>query len=292
MTSTPSTQQPHGTPSLPKAPGGASAYLPTPMRITRAVREIAEVFTFEMETPGGFSFRPGQFNMLYVHGVGEVPISVSGDPADSSRLVHTIRAVGSVTRPMEKLDVGDVIGVRGPYGAAWPIAEAKGKDVLFVAGGLGLAPIRPAILEVLANRSAYGRVTILYGARSPDLILYRSELERWRGRFDVKVEVIVDSAGRDWYGPVGVVTRLLDGVAVEDDDAIFLCGPEIMMRFLVRSLKERNIPEEAIWVSMERSMKCGVGLCGHCQFGPTFICKDGPVYRYDQVARLFFAREV
>lgn len=270
----------------------SSPYVPVPMRITRVVREVPEVFTFDLAPPRPFAFLPGQFNMLYVHGVGEVPISVSGDPRDTSKLVHTIRAVGSVTRPMERLGVGDVIGVRGPYGAAWPVEASRGKDVLFVAGGLGLAPLRPAILEVLRDRASFGRVTILCGARSPELLLYREELERWRGRFDVRVEAIVDSAGRDWYGPVGVVTRLVDDAPVEEDDAIFVCGPEIMMRFVVRALAKRGVPDHAIHVSMERSMKCGVGLCGHCQFGGSFVCKDGPVYRYDRVAPLFFAREI
>jgi NAD(P)H-flavin reductase len=271
---------------------GQSPFVPTPMAIARAVRELDGVFTFAMDVPEGFSFRPGQFNMLYVHGMGEVPISISGDPAEPTRLVHTIRAVGSVTRGMEKLTEGAVLGVRGPYGSAWPVEAAKGSDVLFVAGGLGLAPLRPAILHVLAHRADYGRVTILYGARTPADILFRAELERWRGRFDCRVEAIVDRAGRDWFGPVGAVTRLLDDVTIEPDDAVFVCGPEIMMRFVIRELDARGVPREAIWVSLERSMKCGVGLCGHCQLGGSFVCKDGPVYRFDQVAKLFFVREL
>jgi NAD(P)H-flavin reductase len=262
------------------------------MRILRRRDEVPEVFTFELDAPGGFAFRPGQFNMLYVHGMGEVPISISGDPAAPKTLVHTIRAVGAVTRPMEKLRAGDVLGVRGPYGKPWPVREARGKDVLFVAGGLGLAPLRPAIYEVLANRADYGRVTLLVGARSPELLLYREELERWRGRFDLHVAATVDSAGRDWYGPVGVVTKLVDEAPIDADDAIFVCGPEIMMRFVVRALETRGVPHEAIFVSLERSMKCGVRLCGHCQLGGSFVCQDGPVYSFDRVARLFFAREI
>lgn len=260
------------------------------MKITRAVRELPGVFTFGLD--GGFAFRPGQFNMLYVHGVGEVPISISGDPREPGELVHTIRAVGTVTRVMEQLDVGASVGVRGPYGTAWPVDEARGKDVVFIAGGLGLAPLRPAILHVLANRADYGAVTILYGARSPSELLYREELERWRGRFDCRVEATVDRAGRDWFGPVGVVTKLVADAHVEPDDAVFVCGPEIMMRFVIRELGDRGVPREAIWVSLERSMKCGVGLCGHCQLGPSFVCKDGPVYRFDKVAPLFFTREI
>lgn len=269
-----------------------SPYVPAPMAIARAVRELDDVFTWTFETPRGFAFKPGQFNMLYVHGVGEVPISISGDPATPERLVHTIRAVGTVTRVMAKLGEGAELGVRGPYGSAWPIDEAKGRDVLVIAGGLGLAPLRPVILRVLGNRADYGRVTILYGARTPADLLFRRELETWRGRFDLRVEAIVDRAGRDWFGPVGVVTRLLDGVPVEPEDAVFVCGPEIMMRFAVRELEKRGVPREAIWISMERSMKCGVGLCGHCQLAGSFVCRDGPVYRYDRIAPYLQVREL
>jgi NAD(P)H-flavin reductase len=269
-----------------------SPYLPAAMAIARAVRELADVFTWTFDVPDGFAFQPGQFNMIYVHGVGEVPISISGDSATPERLIHTIRAVGTVTRVMERLGEGDVMGVRGPYGSAWPIDEVKGHDVLVIAGGLGLAPLRPVILRLLRNRADYGRVTILYGARTPADLLYRPELEAWRGRFDVRVEAIVDRAGRDWYGPVGVVTRLLDGVPIDADDAVFVCGPEIMMRFAVRDLEKRGVPREAIWISMERSMKCGIGLCGHCQLAGSFVCKDGPVYRFDRIAPYLQVREL
>ncbi len=267
-------------------------YVPAAMPIAHAVRELADVFTWTFEVPNGFAFRPGQFNMLYVHGVGEVPVSISGDPAIPERLIHTIRAVGTVTRVMDGLGEGDVIGVRGPYGSAWPIADARGRDVLVIAGGLGLAPLRPVILEVLRNRASYGRVTILVGARSPADLLYRHELETWRGRFDVRLEAIVDRAGRDWFGMVGVVTRLLDVVAVDPHDAAFVCGPEIMMGFAVRELEKRGVRRDAIWISMERSMKCGIGLCGHCQLAGSFVCKDGPVYRFDRIAPYLQVREL
>jgi NAD(P)H-flavin reductase len=262
------------------------------MTIARATRELADVFTYAFDTPAGFAFRPGQFNMLYVHGIGEVAISISGDPAEPQRLVHTIRAVGTVTRALEHLHVGDALGVRGPYGSAWPVDEAKGRDVIIIAGGLGLAPLRPAILHVLANRADYGRVMILYGARSPSELVFREELQRWRGRFDLRLEVIVDRANRDWFGPIGVVTKLLDGMPVASDDAVFMCGPEIMMRFAVRELEQRGVAHEAIWVSLERSMKCGVGLCGHCQLAGSFVCKDGPVYRLDRIAPYMNVREL
>ena len=270
----------------------APAFLPTPLTIARAERELADVFTWTFDTPAGFAFRPGQFNMLYAHGVGEVPISISGDPAAPGQLVHTIRAVGTVTRAMDRLRAGDAIGVRGPYGSAWPVDELRGRDVIVIAGGLGLAPLRPAILHLLAHRADYGRVVILYGARTPADILYRDQLERWRGRFDVRLAAVVDRAGRDWFGPVGVVTRLLDEVAIEPDDGVLVCGPEIMMRFAARELEKRGMPRDGIWVSIERSMKCGVGVCGHCQLGGSFACKDGPVYRYDRIAPYLQVREL
>jgi NAD(P)H-flavin reductase len=271
---------------------GPSAYLPTPLVIADTVRELPGVFTFAFSAQAGFAFRPGQFNMLYAHGVGEVPISISGDPAEPGRLIHTIRAVGSVTRALERLDTGGYVGVRGPYGSAWPLAEVRGRDVWFIAGGLGLAPLRPAILHVLAHRSDYGAVNILCGARSPEALLYRDELSRWRGRFDCRVKVIVDHARRDWYGPVGVVTKLVSNDTFGPNDAVLACGPEVMLRFVVRELARRGVPESAIWVSLERSMKCGVGWCGHCQLGGTFVCKNGPVYRFDEVAAWLHTREL
>ena len=269
-----------------------NAYLPTPMSIVEARLELPSVFTFTFAPAGGFGFQPGQFNMLYVHGVGEVPISISGDPAQPERLVHTIRAVGTVTKAMQPLAAGDMLGVRGPYGNPWPIEEVRGRDVVFIAGGLGLAPLRPAILQVLARRSEYGAVTILYGARSPAELLYAEQLAHWRGRFDCRVEVIVDRAGRDWYGPVGVVTKLVGAASLEPDDAAFVCGPELMMRFTIHELERCGLPRAAIWLSLERSMKCGVGLCGHCQLGGTFVCRDGPVYRFDRIADAFFTRDL
>jgi NAD(P)H-flavin reductase len=270
----------------------STPYLPTSMTIARAVRETPGVITIGFDVPGGFPFRPGQFNMLYAHGLGEVPISISGDAAEPTRLFHTIRAVGAVTRGMARMRKGSVLGVRGPYGSAWPVDDAKGRDVLFVAGGLGLAPLRPAILHVLANRAAYGRVGILCGARSPADLLFREDLQRWRAHPGCRLEVIVDRAGREWPGAVGVVTRLLDETPVGPDDAVFVCGPEIMMRIVTRELGRRGVPADGIWLSMERSMKCGVGLCGHCQLGGSFVCQDGPVYRSDRVAPWLSAREM
>ena len=250
------------------------------------------MFTWELEPPQPFSFLPGQFNMIYGHGVGEVPISMSGSP-DASSIVHTIRAVGRVTRALATLKQGEFVGVRGPYGNGWPVLEARGRDVFFIAGGLGLAPLRSAILYVLEHRGDYDRVVIAYGTRTPEDILFREELGRWGGRFDVRLEAIVDRAARDWHGPVGVVTRLVDEAVLDFESCTaMVCGPEIMMRFVARALQSRGASGERIWLSMERSMKCGVGLCGHCQLGGKLLCRDGPVHRYDRLAPLLRVREL
>lgn len=261
--------------------------VPVPFRIRERRRELADTFTVVLDGPP-LVFAPGQFTMLYVFGVGEVPISISGDPADPSRLVHTVRAVGSVTDAMAALKVGDVIGVRGPFGRPWPVAESFGSDVVIVAGGIGLAPLRPAIHAVLANRRRFGRVIVLYGARTPADVLYERELHAWRGRFDMSVHVTVDRAGEEWGGHVGVVTRLIDRAVFDPDNAVaFVCGPEVMMRFAVDSLNRRGVTDERVFVSMERNMKCAIGHCGHCQYGGDFVCRDGPVFPFAALRRRF-----
>lgn len=264
--------------------------------VERYRRELRDTFTLELKPGPGAEpivYRPGQFNMLYVMGVGEVPISISGDPARAGTLVHTTRAVGRVTQAMAGLRAGDTIGVRGPYGTAWPVEEAAGDDVVIVAGGIGLAPLRPAILRLLAERERYGRVVLLYGARGPGEILYRRELETWRARFDLEVEVTVDRAAADWRGSVGVVTGLLPRARFEPrHTTAMLCGPEVMMRHVVRELTARGVAEERIYLSMERNMQCAVGFCGHCQYGAKFVCRDGPVFDYRTIGRLFAIREI
>ena len=238
-------------------------------------------------------FQPGQFNMLYLFGLGEVAISISGDPAHPSPLVHTLRSVGAVTRGLCALKPGDTLGVRGPFGTAWPLEEAVGSDVVLVAGGIGLAPLRPAIYRLLAERRRYGRIVILCGARSPQDILFRRELEKWRSRFDLEVTATVDYAAGDWNGHVGVVTTLIPRAGFDPSHTVAMaCGPEVMMRFAVRELERRGVSPDRIYVSMERNMKCAVGFCGHCQYGPRFVCKDGPVFRFSDLAPLFDVREV
>ncbi len=261
----------------------------------RAVRrETADVVTIRLDHGDrSDAFEPGQFHMLYAFGAGEVPISVSGRPARGGGVEHTIRAVGATTRALCRLRRGGTVGVRGPFGTAWPVEEARGRDVVLVAGGIGLAPLRPVIQRIIAERELYGRVTVLYGARTPDDILFEADLARWRGRFDLQVGVTVDHADASWRGHVGVVTTLLTDVDLDPDACLaILCGPEVMMRFTAAELEARGIPRREIWVSLERNMHCGVGLCGHCQMGPELVCRRGPVYRLDHVGRLLGVREV
>jgi NAD(P)H-flavin reductase len=228
-------------------------------------------------------FAPGQFAMLYAFGAGEAPISVSA-VEDGGVVVHTVREVGAVTRALCAARPGARIGVRGPFGTTWPVQLAEGGDVVLVAGGIGLAPLRPVIHDVLARRERFGEVSILYGGRAPEELLYTHEVEGWRGRFDVDVQVIVDAAGDDWRGRVGVVTRLIPRAVFDPDQTVaMMCGPEVMMRFAAAALSDRGLADERMWLSMERGMECGVGHCGHCQLGPLFICKDGPVLRRDVV---------
>ncbi len=269
---------------------------PEPFVVRHVTKETGDTFTLTLAPVAGAKFRPfapGQFNMLYVFGVGEVPISISGDPAKPEILVHTIRAVGATTRAMQKLERGDWVGVRGPFGTSWPVDQAHGHDVILIAGGIGLAPIRPALYHVLLHRGLYGRVVLLYGARTPRDMLYPKELREWRSRFDVVVDVTVDRATMEWQGAVGVVTKMVQRSPFDPQSAMaFICGPEVMIRYASQALQQRGTSESSIFVSMERNMKCAVGVCGHCQFGPWFVCKDGPVFRYDRIQRFFGMREV
>lgn len=238
-------------------------------------------------------FLPGQFNMLYVYGVGEVPISVSGDPARPDTLVHTTREVGTVTRAMGTLREGATVGVRGPFGTAWPVDVAQGGDVVLVAGGIGLAPLRPAIHHLLTHRDRYRRVTVLVGARTPEELLYADQLRSWSSRLDIDVHVAVDRATGDWRGEVGFVTALIPRAPFDPRTTVAMtCGPEIMMRTAAAQLLKRGVAASRVWLSMERNMKCAIGHCGHCQMGPYFVCHDGPVFSYDRIGPLMDVPEV
>lgn len=272
-----------------------NSMVPEQFRVRHIRKETQDVVTIELKplNSSSFSFQPGQFNMLYSFGKGEVPISISGNPVNGAAVIHTIRNVGKVTTALCALKKEEVIGIRGPFGKGWPVLEAKGKDILIAAGGIGLAPLRPVIYHLLINRKDYGNIFLLYGTRTPDDIIYSRELAQWRGRLDLTVEVTVDTAGSNWHGHVGVVTTLIPRIPISPiDTTAMICGPEIMIKFTVQELLKRGINMEDIFLSLERNMKCGIGLCGHCQLGPVFVCKDGPVVSYDRVKDIFGKREI
>ncbi|AOS97942.1 Anaerobic sulfite reductase subunit B [Microbulbifer aggregans] len=263
--------------------------IPRIYRIERRTEEYPGAFTVHLAPNGedvvSHDFSPGQFNMLYAFGAGEVAISMSGQALPGrSHTVHTIRTRGMVTSALARLREGEEIGVRGPFGSGWPLAEAANKELLVIAGGLGLAPLRPVIYHLL-NQSKprpIPRFRLFYGARRPEEMLYRSELEAWNR--EMEVQLSVDHADPSWHGNIGVITKPVSSADFDPKGCVaFLCGPEAMMRFSIQVLMERGVSPADIYISMERNMKCGTGLCGHCQWGPNFICKNGPVFRYSDV---------
>ena len=266
---------------------------PRPFRVARRRRETEDTWTLELEPGSGapLGMAPGQFTMLYAFGIGEVPISISGDVEGPGPLVHTVRAVGPVTQAICGAKRGAVLGVRGPFGNAWPVEAALGGDAIVIAGGIGLAPLRPVVYELVRRRRELGETVLLYGSRRPEELLFTRELERWRKR--LQVDVTVDAADATWTGKVGFVAKLVASARFDPAAATaFICGPEIMMRTSAEALLERGVAAERIHVSMERNMQCGLGHCGHCQLGPTLICRDGPVYRWDEVEALMKVREL
>ena len=264
--------------------------LTQPYLVQEVGKETSDTFTLKLapeDGQNGSSFQPGQFSMLWVFGVGELPISISGDPAEHDQLVYTVRSVGQATNALVTRSVGTAVGVRGPFGNGWPVEAARGRDVIVIAGGIGLAPLRPVIYEVLHHRENYGRLVVLYGARSPRDLLYRKELAAWARHRETQVLVTVDYGGMSWRGHVGVVTTLFRYARLKPSNSVaMICGPEIMMRFVTRELESHGLSRNDIHLSMERNMKCAVGFCGHCQYGPHFICKDGPVFPYEQMRPL------
>jgi NAD(P)H-flavin reductase len=276
--------------TLQAAPVATDPMLPQAYLVQRVEKETSDTFSITVDPEDGAehtAFKPGQFSMLWVFGVGELPISISGDPAERGRLVYTVRSVGKATNALVSRKPGDGIGVRGPFGTGWPLEIARGRDVIVVAGGIGLAPLRPVIYEVLQNREQYGRLVLLYGARSPRDVLYRKELAAWARQRETQILTTVDYGGLSWHGHVGVVTTLFKYARLHPSRSVaMICGPEIMMRFVTRELELQGLKREDIYVSMERNMKCGLGFCGHCQYGPHFICKDGPVFPYERIRPL------
>jgi NAD(P)H-flavin reductase len=275
--------------ALVAPPAISGAMAPTPARVAHVEKETHDTFTLRIEADGESStlpaFEPGQFSMLYVYGVGELPISISGDPEERGALVYTIRSVGNATHALVTRREGDRIGLRGPFGTSWPLRETRGRDLLVVAGGIGLAPLRPVIFHALRHRGDYGRLIVLYGSRSPKDLLFRKQLAAWNYVPDTQVLTTVDYGGLSWRGYVGVVTTLFRYIRIRPErTTAMICGPEVMMRFVVQDLKGRGFPAGDIYLSAERNMKCAIGHCGHCQMGPLFVCKDGPVFPYNRIA--------
>lgn len=257
-------------------------------RIVERRVEADGIYSFVMqfvdrELRETYRFVPGQFNMLYAFGVGEVPISIVSDPADPQHIEHTIRIAGHVTTVMGAWKVGDIVGVRGPYGSAWPLEAARGRDVVVITGGLGCAPVVGVLKYIFRRRDEYGTVHILHGVKTPNDVLYRERFEAWRQQPRTQVHLTVDQPDKSWRYHVGVVTELFAQLELERPAVVMMCGPEPMMHAAARALLQKGVAEESIFVSLERHMKCAVGLCGHCQMGPWFVCKDGPVFAYPTI---------
>jgi NAD(P)H-flavin reductase len=270
--------------------GHAAPWQQRAVRIQRVIAEQPGVTTYELVPADGGTFRefrPGQFNMLYVPGVGEAAISISGDARCADVMPHTVRQAGNVTGSLAGLSAGSVIGLRGPFGSAWPMERCVGQDVVLVAGGIGLAPLRPAIYALLANRAVYGELTLIVGSREPRLLLYPGEYDAWRAA-GLNVLTTVDRADELWRGSMGVVTAVLDRLWLRDPGRtlVLTCGPEVMMWYVMRTALGRGIPASSLYLSLERNMNCAVAFCGHCQFGPYFLCREGPVLCFDQVQQL------
>ncbi len=271
-------------------------YAPTFVPV-KAVRALAsDTVHMILDGPSiasDFSFAGGQFNMLYAFGIGEVPIALCGDPDHPSDVEHTVRAVGRVTEALTDVKEGDLIGVRGPFGNPWGVEEARGKNILVVAGGLGIAPIRPLIIELARNRQHYRDIRLVYGARSPDRLLFRNELEHICAANRIRISLTVDHADITWRGHVAPLTHVLAMDGIEDEDwAVFMCGPEIMMRFAARTCLDMTLGEDDIFISIERNMNCALGHCGRCQFGSKLVCRDGPIFCLSDISAPLFGREI
>ncbi len=286
------------TSSRPEPVCGADTMLPLPARILDIREENFNTRTFVIQiedepTRKAYRWAPGQFNMLYAPGVGEAAISLSSDPDHPETLEHTIRVVGSVTRALEEIGQGGVVGLRGPFGRGWPVDRLQGGDVVMVAGGIGLAPMRPLVYWLRKNRDRFRRVVLLFGCRSPDDRIYVDELEQWQSDEVIDVLVTVDNATGGWVGPVGVVTNLLQRVRVNADrTTVMVCGPRVLNRVAAWSFLQSHVPPGQVYLSLERNMNCGYAQCGHCQMGSKFVCKDGPVFAFSEIADIFGSEEI
>jgi NAD(P)H-flavin reductase len=273
-------------------------FLPQPAEIVEKRPEAKGIFTFRLRFSSedmrrSYRFQPGQFNMLYAFGAGDVAITIVSDPADPEILDHTIRVVGNVTQVLGRLKKGDVVGLRGPFGSAWPLEEVRGKDIIIVTGGLGCAPTLGALHYIVRRRKYYGAIKIIHGIKAPRDLIYQKKFREWERSPNTEVHLTVDKADRGWKHKIGLVTHLLADVTFEPArSVVMMCGPEIMMRFTVKEFLNRGLTTDRIYLAMERNMKCALGFCGHCQFGPHFICKEGPILRYDRVQGIFNLKEV
>lgn len=271
-------------------------YLPYEAEVHERVEDAPGIFTLRLrftdpDVHAAYRFSPGQFNMLYLYGVGEVPISIVSDPEHGGALDHTIREVGRVTAGLAKLGVGARIGVRGPYGRGWPMDRILGKDILVITGGLGCAPSVSVINYIMRRRGDYGRLTVMQGVKHSRDLLWRERYEQWAREPDTHILLAADAGGPLWPWHTGPVTVLFDKAEIKPDrTAVVLCGPQPMMQAAIQHLLPLGISEDAIWLSMERNMQCAVGHCGHCQYGPRFVCRDGPVFAYSELKGLFGSR--
>lgn len=264
-------------------------YYPDMCEILESKQLTEQEKWYKVQLPGGrdLGHDPGQFVTVSVFGVGESAISVSSSPTQKGSFEMCIRQVGLVTNKLKNYEAGDKLGIRGPFGKGYPVEEMKGKDIVIVAGGIGLVPLRSMINYVLDNRDDFGRLIILYGAKSPDELLYRDELEEWTSRDDVEYHVTVDRGNDDWKGNVGVITTLIPPLDLDlKNTVVAITGPPVMYKFVIMSLKSKQVPDENIYVSLERRMKCGVGKCGHCQINDTYCCLEGPVFNYAEIKSL------
>ena len=271
----------------------SQAYLPFEAEVVERIQESPSLFTLRLRfsDPGlqeKYQFEPGQFNMLYLYGVGEVPISIVSDPRESNILDHTIRSVGRVTRGLARLRAGDRIGIRGPYGRGWPMQAAEQKDIVIVTGGLGCAPVVSVINYVTRRRERFGRLNIVQGVKHSDDFIWRDRYDQWRELPDTTVLLAADSGNALWPWYIGRVTDLFDQLSFDPQRvSVMLCGPEGMMHVVIKHMLDKGVGKSELWLSMERNMQCATGHCGHCQFGGRFVCKDGPVFCYEQIKPLF-----
>ncbi|HTT12563.1 MAG TPA: FAD/NAD(P)-binding protein [Burkholderiaceae bacterium] len=263
--------------------------VPAPATVVERIDDAQGIFTLQLQLDdprqrAAYHFVPGQFNMLSLFGVGEVAISVVSDPQQPELISHTIRTLGRITRGLAQLNAGDAVGVRGPFGRGWPLADITGRNVLVVTGGLGCAPVVSVINYILMRRAQFGRLAIVQGVKHPQDLIWRERYAYWRTLPHTEVWLAADVGAPLWPGHIGRVTELFDRIDITPDMAVLLCGPEIMMVIAIRQLLARGVAPGSISLSMERNMQCGRGVCGHCQLGPHFLCRDGPVFAYPAIA--------